>query len=133
MVAVPTGRETILLAEDEEDVRNLACSVLKGLGYQVLVAETGQAAVELFRANPECIQLVILDVVMPRLSGPKAYEMMRAIRPVPALFITGYGAEMATLARGAGMGVNLLHKPFAVAQLGQKVREVLDQARVQAH
>lgn len=120
------GHETILLAEDELAVQELARDILEKLGYTVLLAANGAEAVELFRANKERIDLVILDAVMPRLSGPRAYEEMTKLRPhVPVLFITGYSAEMARLPRMARTGLHLLHKPFAVTELGRKVRETL--------
>lgn len=127
---VPTGHETILLAEDEADVRDYSRRALEQLGYDVLVAEDGEEAIEVFRANRDRIQLVVLDVVMPRCSGPKAHRAICELgRTVPALFITGYGAEMAGLSVGAEGGSGRLQKPFTIEQLGQRVRELLDAGR----
>ncbi|MBM4432103.1 MAG: response regulator, partial [Chloroflexi bacterium] len=76
---LPRGVETILLAEDEESVRTLAQRVLEGLGYTVLVARDGQEAVDTFAANQERVDLLILDGVMPRLSGQKAHQAIQAL------------------------------------------------------
>ena len=126
----PRGSETVLLAEDEPDVRDFAQRVLEGLGYRVLLARDGQDAVDLFLANQDRVQLVILDVVMPRVSGPQAYEVMRSARSrLPALFITGYGAEMVKLPRELVTQVQQLHKPFGVTVLAHKVRDAIDRPK----
>jgi CheY-like chemotaxis protein len=123
------GKETILVAEDEPSLRYLASTVLERLGYTVILAEDGLEAVNLFRANQSRIDLVILDLVMPRFSGRDALELMRSIRPdLRALFVTGYNdtdahvPDVDTLISGA----NLLQKPYRVDMLGLRVREMLD-------
>jgi len=122
------GNETILVAEDEESLRYLASTVLERLGYTVILAEDGLEAVNLFRANQSRIDLVILDLVMPRLSGRDAFERMRAIRPdLRALFVTGY--DDAAVVPGVDAlisGAHLLQKPYRVDMLGLRVRELLD-------
>jgi CheY-like chemotaxis protein len=122
------GSETILVAEDEASLRYLASTVLERLGYTVILAEDGLEAVNLFRANQSRIDLVILDLVMPRFSGRDALDMMRAIRPdLRALFVTGY--DDTTDMPGANTliaGTNLLQKPYRVDVLGLRVREMLD-------
>ncbi|MGQ9494302.1 MAG: GAF domain-containing protein [Anaerolineae bacterium] len=125
---LPRGDETILIAEDEQPVRELAQQMLETLGYTVLTASDGAEAVELFTANAERIDLVILDAVMPRLSGHKAYEAISALRPnLPVLFITGYSAEMVHMPSAMLATLPVLQKPFAMADLGRKVRKVLDE------
>jgi CheY-like chemotaxis protein len=127
---IPRGVETILLAEDEEPVRTLAQRVLEGLGYTVLLARDGQEAVDTFAANQQRVDLLILDGVMPRLSGQKAYQAIQALgRPVPALFITGYSPDRLMVSVDAGKGIWLLHKPFLPSDLARKVREALAGAR----
>jgi PAS domain S-box-containing protein len=129
-LALPTGEGTVLLAEDEQEVQEFGRSVLEGLGYTVLAAADGQEAVELFTANRDGVDLIVLDAVMPRVSGSKAYGVIRALRPdVPVLFITGYSEEMAGLSSEWGTEMHILRKPFGPAELGRKVREVLDEAR----
>lgn len=122
------GNETILVAEDEASLRYLASTVLERLGYTVILAEDGLEAVNLFRGNQARIDLVVLDLVMPRFGGRDALDLMRAIRPdLRALFVTGYNdaadlAETDTLASGT----NLLQKPYRVDVLALSVRELLD-------
>ena len=95
-VALRRGTETILVAEDEAALRELAQTVLVELGYTVLLAQDGQEAVEIFAAQHKQIDLVLLDMVMPRLGGQEAYQQICHFNGgVPALFMTGYSAEMA--------------------------------------
>jgi PAS domain S-box-containing protein len=123
------GSETILVAEDEESLRYLASTVLERLGYTVILAEDGLEAVNLFRVNQSRVDLVILDLVMPRYGGRDALELMRAIRPdLRALFVTGYDDETARApdVNAAVPGTTLLQKPYRVDMLGSRVREMLD-------
>jgi CheY-like chemotaxis protein len=77
------GTETILVAEDEEVLRNLARDVLEGLDYTVLLAENGEEAVKMYEQNPKQIDLLLLDVVMPRMGGWEASERIRVFLPKP--------------------------------------------------
>ncbi len=121
------GDETILLAEDNIDVRNLAVRVLEKGGYKVLVAADGDEAVEVFKEHEDEVDLVMLDLVMPRLGGREAGELIRRIRGgIPILFASGYdptsvGKEIRDLDRA-----DLLMKPFGIPELLGKVREILD-------
>jgi signal transduction histidine kinase/ActR/RegA family two-component response regulator len=127
--ALPTGTETILLAEDEPAVQRFARGVLEGLGYSVLAAADGEEALELFATNDDRVDLLVLDAVMPRMSGSNAYAAMRGLRTnIPVLFITGYSEEIARLTSEIGKTVNILRKPFGPADLAFEVREVLDGA-----
>jgi two-component system, cell cycle sensor histidine kinase and response regulator CckA len=123
------GSETILVAEDEASLRYLASTVLERLGYTVILAEDGLEAVNLFRIHQSRVDLVILDLVMPRFGGRDALDLMRAIRPdLRALFVTGYDDDAAR-ANGADAlvsGTTLLQKPYRVDILGSRVREILD-------
>jgi CheY-like chemotaxis protein len=133
MAGVPTGTETILLAEDELDVQDFTRRVLEGIGYTVLIARDGEDAVRLFAANQEHINLVILDVVMPKMSGPKAYEEISKMRAgMLLLYISGYSETMSDLALGANVGLQVLQKPFTVEELADRVRQVLDGAALPA-
>jgi two-component system cell cycle sensor histidine kinase/response regulator CckA len=123
------GTETILVAEDEEPLRELAQSVLKELGYTVKLARDGEEAAAIHAANREEIDLVILDVVMPRMGGREAYEQIRLSgNGVPVIFMTGYSAEMLRGNFIEKTGMPLLQKPYSVEMFGRKVREVLDAA-----
>jgi PAS domain S-box-containing protein len=127
------GTETILVAEDEVALRELTQDVLESLGYKVLLAKDGAEAVEVFKANWETIDLVLLDMVMPRLGGFEAYQLMRAVGgDVPLIFMTGYSSEIVqnkyvnqSISIADLNGV-LIQKPYSVEALGQKVRGVLD-------
>ena len=126
----PGGSETILVAEDEELLRALTTTLLQGLGYTVLACSDGKEAVQLFEGNAERVALLILDMVMPRMSGLKAYEAISAQHPnVPVLFVTGYSAEWGESPFLPQAGMHLLQKPFAVGDLARKVREALDEGR----
>ena len=126
----PKGTETILLAEDNEGLREAAHEMLQRLGYRVILASNGAEAIELFKANSRQIDLVILDIVMPHLSGPAAYSQMAAIQPdLRAVFATGYTAETASLNSTLEKGVPILQKPYSMKNLGQIVRGTLDRAR----
>src|SRR5262249_6687107 len=95
-----SAAETILLADDEALIRNLGRTILQRCGYQVLIAEDGQQAVEVFHREHQRIDLVILDLTMPRLSGEDALRRMIEIDPaVRVLFSSGYFADHVT-ARG---------------------------------
>ncbi len=126
---VAGGDETILLAEDNEDVRRLAVRVLEKGGYKVLVAVDGEEAVAVFRKHADEVDLVMLDLVMPRLGGREAGEQIRRMKgQVKILFASGYdptsvGREIRELD-----GADLLMKPFGIPELLGKVREILDQA-----
>jgi PAS domain S-box-containing protein len=122
----PAGAGRVLLADDEEDVRSVVHAMLETLGYEVIEARDGFEAVEIFRSRAAEIALVILDLVMPRLTGEAALRQMRQIAPaVPAILISGYDeSERIRENAEAGFG-GFLQKPFRRQDLGKKVRELL--------
>jgi len=121
------GRETILVAEDEPWVRDLLVETLQRAGYTVVSAEDGEQAVRSFEAREGRFDLVLLDVVMPRVGGRDAWRRMQRIRDdVPVVFSTGYGADAMPEGLGLGEDPNLLHKPYRYTDLLRKVREILD-------
>jgi PAS domain S-box-containing protein len=122
---VVTGPGTILLAEDEPQVRRLAERALLRGGYQVLVAQNGQEAVEQSRLFEGTIHLLLTDVLMPVMGGVQAADIIRSERPeTRVLFVSGY-SEDALFREGTESTVNFLNKPFTPADLDKKVREVL--------
>ena len=126
------GSETILLAEDEPALRNLAKMSLRELGYRPLLAGDGEEALRLYEANSEQIDLVVLDWVMPKMGGFDAYRQLRTrFGRVPVVFVTGYSGEMVNLEDFEDGRVSLLQKPYGVSDLAQRVREALDQAKMQ--
>lgn len=122
------GTETILIAEDEPMLRSLMAESLGHLGYQVTTVPDGEAAVRAFEREPAAIDLVILDTVMPRMSGADAYTQMRAIRPdVKAIFISGYATDGARLTELLETErLSFIQKPFSPKVVAAKVREVLE-------
>jgi PAS domain S-box-containing protein len=125
---VKGGTETILVAEDDETVRELTRGVLEQFGYTVIVAEDGADAIDKFRENTDKIQLLILDVVMPRRNGKEAYEEIKKIKnELKVLFLSGYTADIMKRKGIFEEGLNFLLKPVSINNLLRKVREVLDE------
>ena len=120
----PGGTETILVVEDEETVRTLAGRVLSDAGYGVIRAADGSEAYGIVH-DGERVDLVLSDIVMPRMSGVELAERLAAIRPeLPVVFMSGYtGTE---LMPGVQAAAAYLQKPFAADSLLQRIREVLD-------
>src|SRR6266853_461195 len=126
----PKGSETILLAEDNEGLREAAQGMLQRLGYRVILATNGTEATEFFKANPGKIDMAVLDIVMPDLSGPAAYSQMAAIQPdLRVVFTTGYTPETVSLNSTLEKGVPILQKPYSMKSLAQIVRSTLDRPR----
>ena len=124
--AVRPGRgELILLAEDDEQVRPLMASMLRRAGYQVLVAAHGAEALLLAERHQGPIHLLLTDVKMPGMNGPRLAERMRELRPqTPVLFMSGYVDSTAVLPEGA----EVLSKPFSNEELLARVQARIDSA-----
>ncbi len=124
---LPTGSETILLAEDDDAVRILTAKILKQGGYQVIEARTGKEAVEKFRENRGKIDLLLLDIIMPQLGGYDAYEIIRQTRPgIKALFASGYSEDAIHTNFVLQESLSLLRKPAGRRDILEKIRSVLD-------
>jgi signal transduction histidine kinase len=119
------GTETILVAEDEEALRWLVKDILESLGYEVLLADDGKSAVEVFVKNRERIDVLLMDLVMPRMSGLEAYEQIQRLRPnLPLVIMTGYSSDSVhCFERFDGL---VLQKPYNIESLGGIIREALD-------
>ena len=124
--ASPRGFETVLLVEDEEAVRRLTRQVLELNGYKVLEARDGVDALEVFSRHLGTIQLLVTDVVMPRMCGRQLAEKVAVLDSrIKVLFVSGY-TDDALKQHGIGeSGVSFLQKPFSAASLATKVRDVL--------
>ena len=123
-----TGIGTILLVEDEDAVRLFSARALRNKGYQVLEARSGEAALEILNEHLEDVNLIISDVVMPRMDGPELIKEVRARRSnMPVIFISGYAEDAFRRRVDAGEEAHFLLKPFTLKQLAAKVKEVLDQ------
>jgi PAS domain S-box-containing protein len=122
---VSGGNETVLLAEDDDLVRGMAIKVLEKAGYQLLVATDGEQAVNLFEQHGSEIQLVVLDVVMPKLDGPAVVEQIRKVAPdLPVLFCSGYSRSAGETFYTAP-GTDMLQKPYPPKELLLKIRQML--------
>ncbi len=121
------GRETVLVVEDERAVRSLSCEVLSRLGYEVLSAGDGRAALEVAASHAGPIHLLVTDVVLPHLRGVALASQLSDVRPdLRVLYISGY-TQSAIVDDGVlREGVNFLAKPFRPDDLGRRAREVLD-------
>ncbi|HEU5169764.1 MAG TPA: PAS domain S-box protein [Gemmatimonadales bacterium] len=121
--------ERVLVVEDEELVRDFACRFLQGEGYATVEANDGESALELIAGEPGAIDLVLSDVVMPRMSGREFAERLSRLRPgLPVLFMSGYTNDEIMRRGLLEPGAPFLAKPFSPETLALKVREVLDQA-----
>ena len=122
------GTETVLLCEDEPDLRELAREVLEDYGYTVLEAKDGEEALTRAAAHSETIQLLLTDVVMPRMNGSELVARLTRERPLKVLYMSGYTET--SMMRGSVPDAPFLQKPFSPLALARAVRAVLDGAGV---
>src|SRR5438067_4068501 len=124
------GSETVLVVEDQEEVRNLTKRVLEARGYAVLAAANGAEALEIVDRHPTPIHLMITDVVMPGMNGREVAQYACAKRSdLKVLFVSGYTGEAVLQHRLLEPGVAFLQKPFTPDALARKTREVLDDGK----
>ncbi|MCJ7833731.1 MAG: response regulator, partial [Deltaproteobacteria bacterium] len=123
-----TGTETVLFVDDEESITDIGRILLEKLGYRVITARNGSEAVEIYRREGSRIDLVILDMIMPEMSGGGTFDRLKEIDPqVKVLLSSGYsinGQAKTILDRGCK---GFLQKPFGLADLSKKVRQILDE------
>ena len=123
----PGGDETILVAEDDEKVRELVSQILSARGYKVLVAKDGQEAIQVSNRHFGDIHLLLTDVIMPVMTGKILSEQITQSRPgIRVLFMSGYTADMIGLQMIRVADLPLIQKPFNTGELLSKVREILD-------
>ena len=121
------GSETILLAEDEDSVRKLLRNMLVAGGYKVLEAANGQEALGVFERNPDAIDLLLTDVIMPNLNGRELAQRVLGIRPeLKVIYMSGYTDDVLAGAGNFDSNASFLRKPLQLASLETKIREVLD-------
>ena len=124
----PAGKRTILLAEDEEMVRELAIEIFQGAGYTVLDARNGDAALAICDRHEGCIDLLVTDMVMPGMSGIELARRVCDSRPgIPVLFMSGYAEEARERLGDLGEGRDFLQKPITPTNLSRKVREIFSE------
>ena len=125
------GTETVLVAEDEEGVRKLVCEVLEEFGYTVLQAEDGAAALEIAAEEGRKIDLLLSDVVMPRVNGIELTKRMKRQFPdLKVVLMSGYADDSTIPDTIQKLGAPFLPKPFSPGTLTQTLRMVLDSPKV---
>ncbi|HWR88616.1 MAG TPA: response regulator [Dissulfurispiraceae bacterium] len=128
MTTLPAGgSETILLAEDDDEVRKIMKTILERFGYTVIDAIDGDDACRKFSEHRDSVRLLVLDVIMPRRSGRDVYDYAREMNPaIKVLFTSGYTADI-VLKKGVPVDVfPFLPKPASPQDLLKKVRQILD-------
>ncbi len=121
------GSETVLIVEDESQIRQLACDCLTQCGYNVLSAPNGLDAVRLIENEKQPIDLILTDVVMPQMSGRELAERINCLRPeTKILFMSGYTNDAIIKHGVLDAGTRFIQKPFSLDDLSKRVREVLD-------
>jgi CheY-like chemotaxis protein len=124
---VEKGAETILLVDDEEAVTSVSRDMLEVLGYSVLIARSGQEAIDIYEKHRDAIDLVILDVVMPDMGGEETLARLRGIEPsVTVALSSGYGLDRQVTKIMQQGCKSFIQKPFTIHVLSQKLREALD-------
>ena len=122
------GSETVLFVDDEDMIIEVAEEMFEQLGYKVLTARSGKEAIEIYEKNKKQIDIVLLDMIMPNMSGSDTYDKMKAIDPdIKVLLSSGYsinGQATEIMDRGCS---GFIQKPFKMKELSQKLREILDE------
>jgi CheY-like chemotaxis protein len=121
------GQGSVLVVDDEPEVRTVAARMLARFGFTVLAAQDGPAGVDLLRDNSDTIACVLLDMTMPRMSGEETFRQMRQIKPdVRVLLMSGYNEQEAT-SHFAGKGLaGFVPKPFTAADLRAKLQLIIE-------
>ena len=122
------GTETVLFVDDEDMIIEVAGELFEQLGYKVLTAGSGREAIETYEKNKEKIDIVLLDMIMPDMSGGETYDKLKEINPdIKVLLASGYsmiGTATEIMGRGCS---GFIQKPFKMKELSQKLREILDE------
>jgi PAS domain S-box-containing protein len=122
------GSETILVGEDEDDIRNFIREVLEGYGYRVIEATDGEDTIQKYKENKDDIQLLILDVIMPRKNGKIAYdEINNGTGKTKVIFVSGYSEDFIQRHGSSGEEIRFLYKPIDIDTLLNEVRRLLDE------
>lgn len=126
--SMPTGHETILLGEDDTQVRNLMKDVLLKAGYEIMEAIDGDDSLRVYNEHKDRIHLLILDVIMPKKNGKEVYDEICMDTPgIKTIFVSGYSADIIHKKRILEEGLHFISKPVSPGELLTKIREVLDQ------
>jgi two-component system cell cycle sensor histidine kinase/response regulator CckA len=126
-----TGAGTVMLVEDEDPVRLFSARALRNKGYKVVEAKSGEQALQLITSATEAIDLLITDVVMPRMDGPQLIKHVRQTHPdLKVIFISGYTEDAFRKRLDSDADIHFLAKPFSLKQLAGKVKEVMSAGQV---
>jgi two-component system, cell cycle sensor histidine kinase and response regulator CckA len=122
----PTVKKTVLVVDDEPEIRKLVGAMMAQSGYAVLTADSGEHALKLYRNQAEPVELLITDVVAPGMSGPMLADKLTTLQPdLRVLYISGYDSTQVVQKYVVEKGHALLVKPFTVVELHDKVGELL--------
>ena len=121
------GSEVVLFVDDEDMICDIGEQILKAMGYRTIIARNGKEAVEIYKENQDKIDMVILDIFMPKMGGGEAFDRMKEVNPnVKVLISSGCSVNdqvMDIIGRGC---IGFIQKPFRFEDLSYKMREVLD-------
>jgi CheY-like chemotaxis protein len=124
--ALPKGKETVLLIDDDDMVADVGEQILNNSGYDVVVADSGKQAIKVYKENRDRIDIVILDMIMPEMSGGETYDRLKMINPkVKVLLSSGYsidGQASKILKQGCN---GFIQKPFNMSELLEKIGQIL--------
>jgi DNA-binding response OmpR family regulator len=124
---VQRGTETVLIADDNKDIRKLSKDILEQFGYTVIEAEDGQEAIDKFKEHTDTISLLLLDIIMPKKNGKDVYEEVKVMKPeMKVIFLSGLSEDLIRTEGILGEGLHIIVKPVSIHELLIKVREVLD-------
>jgi CheY-like chemotaxis protein len=127
---IPLGSETILLAEDEDQLRKVLVRSLERYGYKVLSAANGLDAVKVAWDHKEPIHMLLTDTIMPKMNGKELMVELKKTRPkIKVIFISGYTKEVLSQQGILESGIHLIQKPFELEDLVQHIRQVLDEKK----
>src|SRR5262249_46111837 len=124
----PAGSaESILLVEDNPDLRVYLADMLRGLGYRVLTAGDADAALAILGRAEQVVDLMLTDIVMPRIDGRELARRVQPLRPgIPVLYMTGYSRNAVVHQGRLDEGIDFLQKPISQAELATRLRDMLD-------
>ncbi|MCK4944019.1 MAG: response regulator, partial [Candidatus Aminicenantes bacterium] len=122
-----TGHESLLVVEDNQNVREFTCAALRSLGYRVLEAQNGNKALKMVQEKEMRVNLLISDLVMPEMGGIEVAKKIKEIVPtIKVLFTSGYADNHVILNGEIEPDFNFIHKPYSQKMLGEKIRAILD-------
>ena len=130
MERLPGGTETILIVDDQETVWDFLIEALQNLGYSVLLAENGEDAVSIYRENPNEIDLILLDMVMPKMGGHTTFYQLKNLDPdVKVLLSSGFVSAASVKDLQDNGAAGFLPKPHRIKDLALELRRIFDQGK----